>query len=388
MANTLTGIIPTLYDALHVVSREMVGFIPAVRRDSAATRAAVGQTVRSPIGVAGDLEDITPGVNPANTGDTTVAYTDVTINRSKAAPVRWNGEEQLAVGATGQINVILRDQFVDAMRKLTNAIEVDLAAAAKTNASRAYGTAGTAPFGTAGDLADIAQIRKILEDNGAPTTDLQLVLNSAAMANLRGKQSVLFKVNEAGSSDMLRDGMTQRLQGFALRNSAGITQHVRGAATGALINNASTEAVGQTTLTLDTITVNTTGILAGDVVTFAADGVNKYVVNTGLVATSGDIVIGKPGLLTALPDNNAMTIGNSYTGNFAFDRNALVLAARAPALPDGGDSADDRMSITDPVSGLSFEVSVYRQYRQVKYEVAMAWGVGAPNGAHIATLLG
>ena len=388
MVNTLTGIIPTLYDALNVVSREMVGFIPAVRRDTAATRAALNQTVRSPIGVAGDLEDVTPGVDPANSGDTTVSYTDITITKSKAAPVRWNGEEQLAVGATGQINTILRDQFTDAMRKLVNAIEVDLFTAAKQNASRAYGTAGTAPFGTASDLSDIAQIRKILEDNGAPTSDLQLVLSSAAMANLRGKQSVLFKVNEAGSSDMLRNGMTDRLQGFALRNSAGISLHTKGAATGALINNAATEAVGQTTLTLDTITVNTTGILAGDVVTFAADSANKYVVNTGLVATSGDIVIGKPGLLTAIPDNNGMTIGNSYTGNFAFDRNALVLATRAPALPQGGDSADDRMTLTDPLSGLSFEVSVYRQYRQVKYEVCLAWGTAAIQGQHIATLIG
>lgn len=57
-SNTLTGLIPTLYTALNVVSREMVGFVPAVARDSTADRAALNQTVRSPIGDCGALEDL------------------------------------------------------------------------------------------------------------------------------------------------------------------------------------------------------------------------------------------------------------------------------------------------------------------------------------------
>jgi len=383
MSNTLTGITPVLYEALNVVAREMVGFIPAVSRDASAERAAVGQTVRSPIGVSGALEDVTPGAVPADSGDTTVGYTDVLIVSSKAAPIRWSGEEQRGVGTNGTLANIMRDQFVDGMRKLVNQIEVDIALAVKKGSSRAYGTAGTTPFATASDLSDIANARRILEDNGAAITDLQFVMNSAAMANLRGKQSLLFKVNEAGSSDMLRDGMTDRLEGFALRNSAGIVLHTHGSGTGYLVNNGAGIAVGATSIDTDT---GSGTILAGDFITYAADTANKYVVSADLSTTP--IVVNKPGLKVIAPDNNAITVGGSYTGNFAFSRNAVVLVARAPALPEGGDSADDRMTITDPISGLSFEVSVYRQYRRVKYEVAMAWGVAVVKPEMVATLLG
>lgn len=381
-SNTLTGVIPTLYEALNIVSREMTGFIPAVRRDTNVARAAVGQTVRSPIGVAGDLEDVTPGQQPANSGGTTVEYTDVAITASKAAPILWSGEEQRGVGTTGTLSDILRDQFADGMRKLVNAIESDIWLAAYKASSRAYGSAGTTPFGTAGDLSDFAGIARILDENGAPVIDRQLVLGHAAMGNLRGKQSVLFKVNEAGSSDMLRDGMTDRVQNFALRHSHPIGVHTKG--TGASYVTDVLDPIGSRNVAVDT---GSGTVLAGDVVSFAADAANKYVVNTG-IAAAGTLVLGKPGLRMAIPDGNGLTVGNNYTPNVAFHRGAIVLATRAPALPEGGDSADDRTTITDPMTGLSFEVSVYRQYRQVKYEIAMAWGVGTPNGAHIATLMG
>jgi hypothetical protein len=288
------------------------------------------------------------------------------------------------VGATGTYNQILADQFADGMRKLVNAVEVDLALAAVVGASRAYGTAAATPFGTAGDLSDLAGVAKILDDNGAPLTNRQIVLNSAAIANLRGKQSVLFKVNEAGSSDMLRTGMTDLLQNMAVRYSAGFASHTKGTGASYITNIPSpgTLAAGVSTIGLDG---GTGTVLAGDVLTFNGDA-NKYVVGTAL--TAGDVIINDPGLLATLADGVAAAVGGTYMPNVAFSRNALVLAARAPAAPDGGDSADDAMIITDPVSGLSFEVRVYRQYRRVKYEVCLAWGVKAVKSAHIATLLG
>jgi hypothetical protein len=204
MANTLTGLIPTLYESLDIVSREMVGFIPAVSRNSSAERAALNQVIDVPVTQAQTAADNTPAVTPPNTGDQTVGTVAMTINKSKHVPIRWNGEEQRGAINAGWYGGLLLNQFTQAFRTLVNLVEVDLANTTYQNASRAYGTAGATPFGTAGDLSDMAQLRKILDDNGAPQTDLQLVLNSAAVANLRGKQTILLKVNESGSQALLR----------------------------------------------------------------------------------------------------------------------------------------------------------------------------------------
>ena len=289
----------------------------------------------------------------------------------------WNGEEVKAVNHNGVgYNRLLADQFSDAMRKLVNAVERDIAQKATVGAMLAYGTAGKTPFGTAGDLEDFAQISKLLDDNGAPVSARQLVLNSAAMANLRGKQSVLFKVNEAGSEDMLRTGYTDLVQNFALRYSGGIMAHTAGQGTGY-----TTAATAQHLKTV-ALKAGSGSLNAGDII--GLGGVN-YVLG-GNTASKSDGLKLNGGLLAALEDGAAITPFGNYTPNFAFDRNAIVLATRAPALPDGGDNADDAMMLTDPLTGLSFEVRVYRQYRQVKYEVALAWGVAVMTPEHLAIL--
>jgi hypothetical protein len=131
-------------------------------------------------------------------------------------------------------------------------------------------------------------------------------------------------------------------------------------------------------------------VLAGDVITFAGD-TNKYVVVTGDtdVSNGGTLVIAAPGLRKAIPAAaTALTISTASVRSMAFDRHAIALATRAPALPSQGDMADDRMLVTDPVSGLTFEISLYKQYRQIQYEVAMVWGCAVTKPEHFALLLG
>lgn len=385
MANTLTGLIPTIYNSLDVVSRELIGFIPNVQRDATSQSGAVGQTVRSPVVPAASLEDITPGNDPADSGDQTIGYTDLSITKSKAYPIRWTGEEQLSVTKDGVINTILRDQFSQAFRTLANAVEADLGAL-YVGASRAYGTAGTTPFATADDMTDLAEVNRILDENGAPQSGRVMVVGSAERAKLEGKQSQLFKVNEAGDAGaMLRQRQMRELHGFIMGTSAGVAAHVAG--TGTLYDAAGGEPVGETSIALDGGTAGATGLKAGDVVTFAGD-TNKYVVTTGVAGAAGTAIIGAPGLRLELADTVEMTIGAGFTANLAFSQNAMLLAARVPAMPEGGDEATDVTTVQDPVSGLVFQIAMYKQYRRVKYEVGLAWGTKMVKPEHCAILLG
>lgn len=378
MANTLTDLMGTIYKALDVVSRELVGFIPAVTVDfDTAERAAVNQDVKFLAASEVSAGDTTPStaLNPA---DITEAPTTIKITKSRSAAFALTGEELKGLENSGSRQMLVQGKFEQAIRTLVNEMESDLFTAAKTAASRACGTAGTTPFATAADMSDLANLALILDDNGAPATDRHMVLNNTAMASLRAKQGNLFN----SGPELLRRGILTELEGFYIHQSGKIVQHTKG--TGASYVTSGASAVG----TEDIVLVTGTGtVLAGDIVTFAADTANKYVVNTGVTAP-GTISIGKPGARIVIPTANAMTIGNSYTGNFGFHRGAVWFAVRPAAVPEGGDAAADAFFIVDPVSGLPFEVRIYPQYRRVVYEIAAAWGAAAVKSEHIATLLG
>lgn len=381
MANTLTNLIPIIYMALDIVAREMIGFIPAAFRNAGADRVAVGQTVNYPIVPPIVAGNITPASIPPDDGDMVVGNGTLTISKSMYAPIRWTGEEEKAVSGTGIMQQVIVQQFAQAIRTLVNLIEVDLAAT-YINASRAVGTAGAAPFGTAGDFTDFANSLQVLDDNGAPLGDRHLVLGSAAISNIRGKQSVLFKINEAGTADLLRQGIIGRVEGFDIHNSAAIPIGVaKGTGAGYVVNFAAGYPVGATAITVGT---GSGTILAGDTVTFAGD-TNRYV-TTGLSGTT--LTLALPGLKKPVANTIAVTVGANYTPNMFFVRDAVHLLTRLPAMPDGGDSSTDVTEITDPVSGLVFQVARYNQYRRVRMEVGIAWGVKVVKPDFVGLLLG
>jgi len=381
MGNTLTGLIPILYQAISIVSRELTGLIPAVTLNADAAQAAKGQTIVYPIAPASAAVDIEAGVSAPDSGDQVIGNDSLTITKAKAVPVRWAGEEVVSIGS--MYGRLLVDQFAQAMRTLTNEVEADLAALSPY-ASRAIGAADTTLFKNAGDYSDVANVRKILVDNGAPISDLQLVLDTTAGAAIRGKQG---QAQMVGDTILARQGILQDMSGMKIRESAQIKAHAKGTAANSTVSDAG-HALGSTSLALTAAGTGT--VVVGDRLTFAGDG-NIYIASTGDtdVSDGGTIKINQPGLLLAMGEaTKAITVGAAYRANLAFARSAIHLVARTPAMPPGGDMADDVLYLTDPVSGLVFQVALYRQYRQIKYEIGLAWGVKAVQSEHIAILIG
>lgn len=371
---TLTGLIATFYRVLPYVHRELLGLIPAVTWDPQAARAAIGQDVSTPTSPTVTAEDATPGTNPPDSGDLTFGTETMTIQKSRVVPFRWNGEEQRSLqNSVGHMSLNEMAMF-EAIRTLTNEMEADLAGLYK-RAHIAIGTPGTNPFATSVDI--MADLQQLFDDMGVPKSGRQLVIDTTtAAAGL--KLDMLQQVNTSGSDSVLRAGELGNLMNFTIRQSSAIKRHTAGTSASHQLNGS--HAVGATTLNVDT---GTGTILAGDVLSIAngtpTDGY-KYVVNSALSA--GSLTIGKSGLRSAHADNDAVTVSSSYYALMAFQKSALRLATRIPSIPKEGDQAMDSEILTDPLTGLSFELRVYPQYRRVRYELGAAWGVGNMHPAY------
>lgn len=388
-ANTLTGLIPDLYAAIDVVSRELVGMIPSVTRNTSAERAAVGENVVWPVTPQLGTFNVTPAMAVPEPTDRTIDTDNLTITNSEGVEFGWTGEEQRGLNNGVGYLTIQADLFAQGLRTLVNKIEAGGVAAAATAASAATGTAGVTPF--ASNVGDSAQVRKLLDDAGAPSSDRSLIIDTGAGAALRTLQN-LTRVNEAGTSMTLRDGELLNLNGLSIKETGQPSYATTyGTAANATTTNAGF-AKGATTIALASAGTGT--IIAGDFISFAGDS-RKYRVVTGdtSVADGGNVVIAAPGLMQPIAAvATAVTVARPTSGpylrNVAFPRHAMHLVARAPALPQGGDLAMDRMLLTDPRSGLVFEVSLYPGYRKIRAEVAMAWGWKATKKEHIVALLG
>lgn len=383
MATTLTAITPTLFSAAQVVSGEPAGVLDAINMTWDNKGVAKGDPVDVPYAPVQPTDDFTAS-NVLPAGDTNVAAAvTVKITQSKkTVPMVLTGEQIRSLENGGNYQEWVKQWAEQSMRSLRNLAEADAAEYVKQGASRAVGTAGTTPFATTLDV--IVDVKQILRDNGCPFSDPQLVITSAAAANLQ-KLGIYQQAYAAGSDEERRSGLYKPQFGFKLRDSAGIAQHVKGTVATCVSDLGETAAVGTTDINADTF--NTAGtVKAGDIIVWTGDA-NKYVIGTALAAAADndDIVLNRPGLRATLADGVTGTLGASYTPSLAFERSAVVGIMRPPLMPTNPSIKQVMVSDRFGHTYLMVEIA---QYGQIVWEMHLAYGFKVVQPEHVALILG
>jgi hypothetical protein len=213
---------------------------------------------------------------------------------------------------------------------------------------------------------------------GAPMSERNFVANTVAMANLLSNNNLLH-VEKSGSDAELRQGIVRQLLGFNIWESGGLVPIEPGTATGYLVNGAADAGARQINIDSGSGTFQ-----RGNIITIAG---TKYVVAEDVPSGGTQLSIAG-GLKAAVADNAAITMDATiYMPSIAFHRNSLLLVCRPPFLPSDGDGASDVKDIVDPVSGLAFQIALYKGYMQNRIEVRSAWGYKAVSD-HILTVFG
>lgn len=365
MINSLTPLIPAFIGNFVDVLRESTP-LDAVSTGFGESSVPLGGTVQVPYSAPVAGATITPGATTSDPAGVTVSAATITMTKNRKFAFGLTGDDQLRAASMGADFKSL--QMKQAVRALINEVWADVAAL-NAYASEAFGAAGSTPF--ASDLSVLVAARKALRDSLTSLDGLSLIMDTAAEANLL-KLGSLSNNYQSGSDQTLRQGKPGILYNFNPLVANSIPVSTKG--TGTAYVTGSAVAAGAVQIPL--ITGSGT-VVTGDVVTFAGDA-TKYVVKTGITAP-GTITLNQctqdgGGLHVALASGAAMTIIGNATRNMAFHQSAIGLAIRPSAVPDGGDAATDRILMTDPVTGLTVGVAMYKQYMQQAFEIQATWG--------------
>lgn len=394
MANTLTAVTADAFKAAEKVGREPVGLLNSVLYNTGSEAVAQGESVKS---LTTEEPTINTSATPAMTipegDDQTFGEDSFDLDQVVNAKLNVTGEEQVKLDQNHDYETAQGNRLERVFRRMRNAIEASACGVVYKGASRAFGTAGTTPFGS--NFNECAEIRQIIVDNGFwEDGQMSLVVNTNAGTNLR-QLATLTGVNTAGTDATLRDGELLNLQGLSLKESAGIALHTIGTGSSYLVDFAdgygplSTNATtGDTTIHVDT---GTGTFVPGDVVTVADDsGASKLVVGTGFAGDGdGDVIMNEPGLIAGeWDDDKAVSIGAAFTANVAVNRTCVEVAARPQKAPKEGDAAQDVIQVPDPVTGLVYEIREYPGYKKVMWDITLVYNTKVWHPEGVAILLG
>lgn len=186
-------------------------------------------------------------------------------------------------------------------------------------------------------ISDWANVAKVLNQNKAPMTDRNMVLDPVNHAKYVVLDAILH-AEKSGTTDALKNANIGKVLGFDSYMDQNIVTHTKGTATA----GSATGTAGQNTIALASVTPAAGTFKKGDIITIAGD-TQPYVVTADATAASGTIASMSiyPALKTS-PAGAAITIviGSNPIQNLAFHKNAFALVTRPLETPLGAAKAE------------------------------------------------
>jgi hypothetical protein len=255
---------------------------------------------------------------------------ELTLNHQDTYPVAMTSKEQAL-----NIDDMERQVIVPAVTKLAEKINERLLGL-YVDVPFYYGASGTTPDA----LSDIAQSRKVLQNNNAPRNDRAFVFDPDAEAEFLELDS-LVEVDKSGTTSALRDAVIGRVYDVMMVSDTMVPTHTAGTfcAVAAPKTDGST-AAGATTITMDGGSGAET-ILKGDIFTIAG---TQYVATANATASSGEVDVPVYPAVPAIIANDTAVVfpdktAGGHVANLMFQKDAFAIAfANLPAQP-GADTA-------------------------------------------------
>tara|TARA_Y100000361_G_C11154906_1_gene343478 strand:- start:925 stop:2064 length:1140 start_codon:yes stop_codon:yes gene_type:complete len=366
MANTITNILPKILARGLLALREQAVMPRLVNLDYSNESAQKGDTIDVPIPSSLTVSDTVPSNVLEAPADSAPTKVQISLNNWKKVNFHLTDKQLVDIDKNEHF---IPMQMSEAVRALSNQINLTVLQEFK-GVYGFVGTAGTTPFGS--NVTDATNARKVLNQQLCPRDNRRMVLDFDAEANALALAEFQ-RVNESGDLNVKREGEIGRKFGFDIFTDDQIVTHTAGGSGTPLVNGAL--AVGDTSVAIDGMS-GTSGFVVGDVVTFAGHA-QTYAITVAPTASSGaQTVTVSPAIKAIVADNASVTKKASHAVNLAFHRDAFALAMRPLTSETAGDAyGNNIVSMTDPVTGLSMRLEVYRQYKQVVYELDALWGV-------------
>lgn len=366
MSNNISNVLPKILARGLLALREQAVMPRIINMDYSTEAAQKGDTIDVPIPSALSVSDVTPSNVLEAPADSSPSKVQIALNNWRKVNFHLDDKQVVEIDRNAHFMPM---QMSEAVRALANDINGSILDKYKGVYGFA-GTAGTTPFTS--DVTSATSARQVLNEQLAPRDNRRMVLDFAAEAKALALPDFQ-RVNESGDAGVKREGEIGRKFGFDIFTDDQVRTHTAGGSGTPLVNGAL--SAGDTSVAIDGMT-GADGLVAGDVITFAGHAQTYSVITAGVAAAGAQTVTVSPALKASVADNAAITVKGDHVVNLAFHRDAFALAMRPLAAATSGDGYGSQIvSMTDPVTGLSMRLEVYRQYKQVVYELDALWGV-------------